>query len=176
MFVEPSLLDVVMVVLLFAAALSDMSTRLIPNLLVGTGLVLAMACHFALSGVAGLVFSFKGLALGMALLIIPFFMGGMGAGDVKLLGMVGAFLGPNMVWNVFLWTALIGGAAALIYLTVSGRLLGTLKRLLRPLVSAFLPWASVVLSDVREKREPALYLPYGVIISLGTLATYWRGW
>lgn len=176
MSISPHLLDIVLLVLLIAAALWDMSTRLIPNLLVGTGLVLALACHFALSGVAGLVFSFKGLALGMALLIIPFFLGGMGAGDVKLLGMVGAFLGPEMVWNAFLWTALIGGAAALIYLTVSGRLLGTLKRLLRPLVSAFLPWASVVLSDVREKREPALYLPYGVIISLGTLATYWRGW
>lgn len=176
MSISPHLLDIVLLVLLIAAALWDMSTRLIPNLLVGTGLVLAMACHFALSGVAGLVFSFKGLALGMALLIIPFFLGGMGAGDVKLLGMVGAFLGPDMVWSVFLWTALIGGVAALIYLTVSGRLLATLKRLLRPLVSAFLPWASLALSDVREKQQPALYLPYGLIISLGTLAAYWKGW
>lgn len=176
MSISPHLLDIVLLVLLIAAALWDMSTRLIPNLLVGTGLVLAMACHFALSGVAGLVFSFKGLALGMALLIIPFFLGGMGAGDVKLLGMVGAFLGPDMVWSVFLWTALIGGVAALIYLTISGRLLATLKRLLRPLVSKFLPWASLALSDVREKQQPALYLPYGLIISLGTLAAYWKGW
>jgi prepilin peptidase CpaA len=176
MSVDPSLFDIVLVMLLVAAALSDISTRLIPNLLVGTGMVLALGSHFALSGVAGLVFSLKGLALGMALLIIPFFMGGMGAGDVKLLGMVGAFLGPDMVWNAFLWTALIGGAAALIYITASGRLLVTLKRLLRPLVSAFLPWASQFLCDIREKREPALYLPYGVIISLGTLAAYWKGW
>jgi len=176
MSLSPHLLDIGLAVLLIAAALWDMSTRRIPNLLVGTGLVLALACHFALSGVAGLVFSFKGLALGMALLIIPFFMGGMGAGDVKLLGMVGAFLGPDMVWNAFLWTALIGGVAALIYLIVSGRLLTTLKRLLRPLVSSFLPWIFLAVSDNREKREPALYLPYGVIISLGTLATYWKGW
>ena len=86
-----------LVMLLVAAALSDISTRLIPNLLVGTGMVLALGSHFALSGVAGLVFSLKGLALGMVLLIIPFFMGGIGAGDVKLLGMVGAFLGR--IWS-----------------------------------------------------------------------------
>jgi len=52
MSISPHLLDIVLLVLLIAAALWDMSTRLIPNLLVGTGLVLAMACHFALSGVA----------------------------------------------------------------------------------------------------------------------------
>ena len=59
MSVDPSLFDIVLVMLLVAAALSDISTRLIPNLLVGTGMVLALGSHFALSGVAGLVFSLK---------------------------------------------------------------------------------------------------------------------
>lgn len=176
MSLEPYLLDLVLAILLLAAVLSDLTTRLIPNLLVGTGMVLALAWHFASAGMPGAVFCFKGLAVGMLLLIVPFFMGGMGAGDVKLLGMVGAFLGAGMVWDVFLWTALIGGVAAFIYLAASGRLLITVKRLVRPLFSAFLPWTSIALPHTRDKEEPRLYLPYGVIIALGTLAAYWKSW
>lgn len=176
MSLDPHLLDMVLAVLLLAAALSDLSTRLIPNLLVGTGFLAAFIWHFFYSGVPGIVFCLQGFALGILLLIVPFFMGGMGAGDVKLLGMVGAFLGAGMVWDVFLWTALIGGVAAFFYLIVNGRLLKTIKRLVRPLFSAFLPWTSVALTGTRDRQEPKLYLPYGVIIALGTLAAYWKSW
>lgn len=176
MSLDPHLLDMLLAILLLAAALSDISTRLIPNLLVGIGMVLALAWHFIFSGMPGVIFCFEGLALGMLLLIIPFFMGGMGAGDVKLLGMVGAFLGARTVWNVFLWTALIGGVAALFYLAASGRLLRMIKRLFRPLVAVFFPWVSVTWNDTRDKEEPKLYMPYGLIIALGTLAAYWKSW
>lgn len=173
MSLDPHLLDMMLAVLLLAALLSDITTRLIPNILVGSGVVLAFVWHFASSGMPGVIFCFKGLVVGMALLIIPFFLGGMGAGDVKLLGMVGAFLGAGTVWDVFLWTALIGGVAALIYLVASGRLLRMLKRLLRPVFSAFFPW---LLIDPRDKEESKLYMPYGAIIALGTLAAYWKSW
>ncbi len=172
---ELHLLDIVLAVLLLTAALSDLTTRLIPNLLVGTGIVVAVAWHLLSAGMPGLVFCLKGLALGMLLLIIPFFLGGMGAGDVKLLGMIGAFLGTGMVWSVFLWTALIGGVAALFYLVIRGRLLMTLKNLVRPLLSAVFPWMPVA-STVKDRQEPKLYLPYGAIIALGTLAAYWKSW
>lgn len=176
MSLEPYFLDMILATFLLAAALSDLSTRLIPNLLVGTGMVVALAWHFASSGMPGVVFCVKGLAVGMLLLIVPFFLGGMGAGDVKLLGMVGAFLGTGMVWSAFLWTALIGGVAAFFYLAANGRLLATLKRFVRPIFSAFLPWTSIALTNPRDKKEPELYLPYGVIIALGTLAAYWKSW
>ncbi len=176
MSLEPYFLDMMLAILLLAAALSDLSTRLIPNLLVGSGMVVALAWHFTSSGMPGVVFCVKGMALGMLLLIVPFFMGGMGAGDVKLLGMVGAFLGTGMVWNAFLWTALIGGVAAFIYLVANNRLLATMKRFVRPIVAAFLPWTPIALANPRDKEEPRLYLPYGVMIALGTLAAYWKSW
>jgi len=52
--------------------------------------------------------------LGMGLFIILYLMGGMGAGDVKLIGAVGSMLGPYMVLTAVLCTALIGGICALV--------------------------------------------------------------
>jgi hypothetical protein len=57
-----------------------------------------------------------GLAAGMALLMPFYLLKGMGAGDVKLMGVVGAFLGPTRVLHAFLWTGLSGGLYALILL------------------------------------------------------------
>jgi len=176
MLLDIHLPDLFLAVLLLAAVLSDLTARLIPNLLIGVGLAFALGWHFICSGVNGLIFSGQGLALGMLLLMVPFFLGGMGAGDVKLLGMVGAFVGADMVWDVFLWTALIGGAVSFLYLAASGRLLNTVKKVLLPLASTFLPRPYAVLSGGKDRTEPELYLPYGVIIALGTLASYWKSW
>jgi len=70
--------------------------------------------HIFLSGLSvGFFFSFKGLFLGLGILFIPFVLGGMGGGDVKLLGAVGCWLGASGVFNLFLYGALIGGVVAI---------------------------------------------------------------
>jgi len=73
-------------------------------------------------GVNGLIFSVLGLLMGLGLLLIPYLMGGMGAGDVKALGALGALLGPISIFQVFLYTALIGGVLSLLYYLVQSNL------------------------------------------------------
>jgi len=118
----------------------------------------------------------KGLGLGLLLLVVPFAMGGMGAGDVKLLGMVGAFQGPNFVFNCFLWMALIGGAIAIVVLIREKRLGEFLLRMGRGLVLA-LTGGKIRLFAASASIEPfSVSFPYAAAIAMGAVAALFRGW
>ncbi len=95
--------------LLTVAVITDTHDRLIPNLLVVIGLVIGIAGHTWLSGVAGFVTATIGACVGL-LCLLPFYIsGGMGAGDVKLMAVCGAFLGPVHVVVAAVATLLVGG-------------------------------------------------------------------
>lgn len=100
---------IITIIFCLIAGCYDVRWRRIPNLLVLVGLATAVIWQAVTGGSAGLLFALKGWVLGMALLMIPFVMRGMGAGDVKLLGVVGALQGWVFVVNTFLWMAVWGG-------------------------------------------------------------------
>jgi len=84
-----------------AAAVSDFRTRRVPNWLTLPAALGGLAFHtFAPQG-WGLTTSLAGLAVGFALLLIPFLLGGGGMGDVKLLAALGAWLGPRLMLAAF---------------------------------------------------------------------------
>ena len=93
---------------LIAAAIYDFRYQKIPNVLTFPTMIIALAYFGVTRGLEGFLFSAGGLGLGIAILIIPYLMGGMGAGDVKLLGAAGAVLGPLGIFNAFVLTAFIG--------------------------------------------------------------------
>ncbi|MDD3364948.1 MAG: prepilin peptidase [Syntrophomonas sp.] len=168
------LTDTCLIGLLLIAVIFDLKERRIPNLLIIIGMVMAISYQVYTGGYTGLLFCLQGLAIGIALLLIPFNMGGIGAGDVKLLGMIGAFKGSTFVVSTFLWMALWGGIIAVLLLTNEGRLGETLKRLGRGLVLSGMGIAN--LSDSVNKEEFSIYYPYGLAIALGVLTSYGRGW
>jgi prepilin peptidase CpaA len=99
--------------LALAAALAcDLRTRRIPNAIPVAAALTALAWHASPLG-AGLAPALGGLALGLALLVAPFALGGMGGGDVKLLGAIGAWLGPAPVVAVFALGGVAGAALAI---------------------------------------------------------------
>lgn len=59
------------------------------------------------------IIGLEGAALGFLYLLLPYLFGGIGAGDVKLLAVYGALLGPHLIITVFLYGAILGGAVAL---------------------------------------------------------------
>ena len=102
--------------LLTVAVITDTHDRLIPNLLVVIGLVIGIAGHTWLSGVAGFVTATIGACVGL-LCLLPFYIsGGMGAGDVKLMAVCGAFLGPVHVVVAAVATLLVGGVLGVVWL------------------------------------------------------------
>jgi prepilin peptidase CpaA len=87
----------------------------IPNVITLPAALLAMGLHAYFAGLQGLYMSLGGWVIGFALLILPYALKAMGAGDVKLLAAIGAVVGPIGVLIIFLYTAIIGGAYALVY-------------------------------------------------------------
>jgi len=118
-----------MAVLLTLAAVCDIRTHRIPNLLVLLGLVLGLVGHGWRGGGPGLLLSLEGVAVaGLALL--PYALGGLGAGDVKLLGAVGALMGPVFLLWTLLGTVLVGGLLALAWAARRGVLRETVDNAL----------------------------------------------
>src|SRR5688500_12891023 len=108
--------------LVLIACIPDLRARRIPNWLTFGAAVLAVGYHLATAGIAGLVPSLGGWALGFALFFPLFALRGMGAGDVKLLAAVGAWLGPWQVLWAALLTSVAGGVLALLIAAFHGYL------------------------------------------------------
>ena len=66
------------------AAVTDIRSRRIPNWLTYSAILLGVGYHTIVNGPQGFFFGAGGLFLGLALLIVFYLAGGMGAGDVKL--------------------------------------------------------------------------------------------
>jgi prepilin peptidase CpaA len=153
---------------LVLAFITDIRLHKIPNWLTYPVIFLAILSYSVVNGWHGLLFSIEGLALGLVMLM-PFYMiGGMGAGDVKLMGAVGAALGPGHLFYAFFCTAIAGGVYAAIVLLLQA---GRLRELASGLYSALRTFVLVEeLSLPRLEAEArGMKLYYGVAISIGTL-------
>ena len=113
----------IMTAVIMAACLyADLRTGRIPNLLTVPFACGGLLYHCVLLGIpAGGLFALKGLGLGCLLLFLPFALGGMGGGDVKCLGALGAWMGPERIFWIFLYGAMIGGLIALALLVLPSR-------------------------------------------------------
>lgn len=78
--------------------------------LLGSGLLF----HVFVPAPMGIFFGLSGAILGFGLLVLFFIAGGMGAGDVKLLAGIGAWIGPHDVLVVFIVSGLLVGLASVI--------------------------------------------------------------
>jgi len=160
--------------LVLAAAVSDVRTRRVPNWLIALGLVTALVTQCLGAGVAAGSWAWlTGLATGMGLFIGLYVLGGMGAGDVKLMGAVGAFTGPLAALQIAVLGCIAGGALAIGLMFVRKDARRTLTSLSNLLLS--LPFgASVAHAGVDARPTgPAAKIPYAVAIAVGTLLVAW---
>lgn len=96
----------------------DSKTSRIPNWLNFLGLTIGMMINIILMGVDGLVFSGSGVLLGFTIMLVLYFFGAVGAGDVKLFAAIGSMIGAFMLFNVMCYAVLYAGVigiAILIY-------------------------------------------------------------
>ena len=151
------------------AAGFDIKSHKIPNLLTFPTMMLALIYYTSFHGWEGLYFSVCGLFTGVALLIMPYLMGGMGAGDAKLMGVVGAFLGMKNTIEAFLFIAAMGCVYGLIVIIFNrNRFQGYFKQLLLTAQMFLLTRKYVpVESGVAAMSRPKVY--YGIAIAAGTL-------
>jgi prepilin peptidase CpaA len=118
-----------------------------------------------LEGRDGFVLSLLGIVTGFFLLFFGYLLGGIGAGDVKLLAAVGAFLGPKLVFCAFIWMALFGGFLAFLFVVWKGAFRQTFVNL----KSLFQGWVYGTGSSIDLKNPSLLKLPRGLSIALGAI-------
>ena len=110
-----------------AAAVIDLRTRRIPNILTATLAAIGIGLAAAGLGRVGLGAALLGCLLGLAFMMPGHIFGATGAGDVKLLAAAGALLGPKDTIYAFLYTAIAGGVLALVVAVARRRLSQTLE-------------------------------------------------
>ena len=157
---------VLVIALVCLAMYSDLRWRKIPNCLTLPAIALGFVLNFVGNGWNGLLFALIGFLVGMGLLMLPYLLGGMGGGDVKLMGALGALLGSHAVINVFLYTSLIGGMIAIAVAIANRNLIEMLKRIVLFLKCVFLFQAPSTGAAVFQKSPS---MPYGVAMGAGTL-------
>lgn len=149
------------------AGYTDWRSRRIPNWLTVPGLVLGLVVNSLSSGWSGAKDSLLGAGLGL-LLLLPFvLLRALGAGDWKLIGALGAFLGPQNLITVLLAAILVAGLMALILVIWKNRFLQTLRNLGRMLAAFFslhLPGPELSLDN-----PEALKVPFGVAVAIAVL-------
>ena len=166
---------------IFALALwHDIRSRRIPNRLIVLGSISGLLLHLLLPpgaglfsspvGSLGIVFSLSGFAVGL-LILLPFYaLHTLGAGDVKLMALVGAFIGPQAVVEATLLTMLCGGLLALVVAAWSGELLQVIVNLQQMLYR--LKWGGLtkIGASIHEPVVETGKLAYAIAIACGTLA------
>jgi prepilin peptidase CpaA len=161
--------------LVIAVSVFDLRERRIPNVIVFPAALIGLALNLIFKGWEGLGFGLKGLAVGFALLFIPYLVGAMKAGDVKFLAAIGAFAGANDVIRALLLTLLIYPLFAVVAVLRERKLTLTwlrFRRVFLNFLGAFIPGLKLyaVRLDARDdKTVSSVTTPFGVAIAAGTL-------
>lgn len=149
------------------AVFSDLKYRKIPNWLTFPAMLLGIILNLVINDQAW-YFSIYGLLAGFLMFLLPFMLGGVGAGDVKLLMALGAFLGIKTTVWVGLYGGIAGGVLSLTAIIFREGILKA-KRMLISLV------ISIWDKDFREMlfipdRTSKSSIPYGLAIFIGLIA------
>jgi prepilin peptidase CpaA len=164
--------NMVLLIVVTVCVATDIKSRKIYNNLIFPALAIAFGIHIITGGWEGLAHSLLGFTLGLGILIIPFLLGGMGAGDVKLLALVGALKGAGFVFAASVYMALFGAVMALAIV------------LFKEGIRERIRFAGYVLLCLRFRMKPHLQgywtsgaYPYGVAIAGGSVVCLLlRGW
>jgi prepilin peptidase CpaA len=154
-------------VLALIAGWTDLRSRRIPNWLTVPGVVSGVALNAILGGWAGLKTSLLGAGLGL-LLLLPFvLLRSLGAGDWKLAGALGAFVGSRVLLDLLLLSVFVAGLMAVALIIYKQRVWETLRNMAHmvgALLTFRMPGAEVSLDNPQSAK-----VPYGVAMALTVL-------
>lgn len=145
---------IIPIVLVVIGALFDIKEKRIPNKLTFPSIIVGFIGNLIVLGFQGIPFSFLGFLAGFLVFMLPYALGAMGAGDVKLMAAVGAIMGWKFTLISALYTTIAGLIVALpIYIY---------KRIYPRYAIAYTQNAPVISND-------KIYVPYGLCIAIGVI-------
>ena len=166
----------VSVVLVVAAVIDGLQLK-VPNWLTYPMILSGWIYSLTFFGVDGLGLSLLGTAIGLALLLPAYAIGGMGAGDVKLLAGVGAWIYATHTLLAFGISAVIGGVMAVVMVSWSGKWrkhLSQFHMIASEIVTIRDPEQLATIAA--DRKSSMMLLPYGIPIAIGTILYFaWNG-
>ncbi|MDZ4821515.1 MAG: A24 family peptidase [Planctomycetota bacterium] len=164
-------------VTLIVAAIIDGKQLKVPNWITFPMIVSGWIFNVYMLGWEGLGFTLLGTVVGLALLLPLYAIGGMGAGDVKLLAGVGAWVGSSVTFYAFCLSAVIGGVIAIGMVLFQRSWLKHKHQFFAILGEISTIGSPTELATIAaERKSRMLLLPYGIPIAIGTIAYFcWAG-
>ncbi|MBN2008858.1 prepilin peptidase [candidate division KSB1 bacterium] len=159
------ILSILLIIIVIVAAYTDITRRKIHNILTLPAIVVGLALNVILPGQSGIWNSLLGFAVGFGIFLVMFLFGGMGGGDVKLMGAIGAFKGYPFILDAMLFSIFTGGILALLVMAFRGTLLKGLKNIAQSVFSFLIP-------HVQAEpliKEDSHKIPFGFCIAVGTI-------
>jgi len=167
----------VTVVLIVAAVIDGFELR-VPNLITYPFMIGGWIYSFCFqNGLEGLGWSLAGTLLGMSILMLFYAVGGMGAGDVKLMGGVGAWIYWTHTWYCIIGFAVVGAILAIGMVLVSGKWKHHYHQFWVIANEIMVIRDPEKLSTIAAERKPTMMLlPYGIPIAIATISYFlWMG-
>jgi len=171
----------VLAVVLIAGSYTDVQYEKIPNWITYPGVVIGLAGHALVGGLAGdgplrlgLAGSAAGVAAGFLPLMLAWLAGGIGGGDAKLMGAVGALSGWRFTLAAMLYGFAVAMVMAVVVMVARRSLRSTLLRIGRFLVLLFLPGR-----PIDPATKDSAKIPFGLALCIGAALALaeviWRG-
>lgn len=166
----------VTVVLIVAAVIDGYELR-VPNLITFPFILSGWAYSTWAFGWEGLLWSLGGTLLGMSILMLFYLIGGMGAGDVKLMGGVGAWIYITHTWYCIIGFAVTGALLAIVMVIVRGKWKHHYQQFWAILTEIMVIRDPEKLSAIAaERKKDMMLLPYGIPIAIATIGYFlWTG-
>jgi prepilin peptidase CpaA len=174
MFQQPNLVLLLFggpILMLFCSVYTDLKRHRIPNVLTFSGLALGLLIQTTVFGLEGAVEAMFGMCIGLAVFTPFYLLGGMGAGDVKLMGALGAFLGPFPVFVAGLWSLIAGAVLAILLWLSRQHAFGLVSRYGLSAVAHLMLNARQEL--LHTGSNDPMRFPFALAIALGTGWTMW---
>jgi len=164
-------------IVLIVAAVIDGYKLKVPNWITFPFIISGWIFSFTVFGLPGLGWSLVGTLVGLALLLPMYAIGGMGAGDVKLLAGVGAWVWGTVTFYAFCVSAVFGAVIAVFMVLLSGKFRHHVGQFWTIFTEILIVRNPTQLSTMAaERKSTMMLLPYGIPICIGTIAYFaWNG-
>jgi prepilin peptidase CpaA len=157
--------------LTFLAAATDWRTRKIPNWITVPGIIAGLTLRTVISGLPGAKASLEGAGLALALLLPLVLLRALGAGDWKLMGAIGAFLGPVLFLFIFFGSIFAAGLMSAVHMIKTKRVKETLINIVE-LVRGFMVFGFQPNPNISLDNPKLLKIPFGIAVAASTAVCF----
>jgi prepilin peptidase CpaA len=153
------------------AAALDWRTRKIPNWITVPGILAGVTLRTVISGWPGAKASLEGAGLALALLLPLVLLRALGAGDWKLMGAIGAFLGPVLFLFILFGSIFVSGLMSAVHMIKTKRVRETLKNIVE-LVRGFMVFGFQPNPNISLDNPNLLKIPFGIAVAASTAVCF----